>query len=357
MLKFTPPIGILNTVKDWISLIRNQQDNKVFFKDIYPAALFKKHSKHPPARYPKRLEGGYVSGIPNGRVWGLNGAIITPDHYLIWEVSWEKVNPQTDHPIFKEKTLPDVTAFKGNLADLTHIDGRNYYHWMYETLPRIHLIRQSGLTADSYIMKAEQTPIHFHNESLGILGVEEGQIIKTNTAIHIQADNLIVPSQPAFATKWAYDFLRRTFLTKIGKISKKKRIYISRKWSRKIINEDELMELLASYHFIKVELEHLSIRKQAELFANSEAIIAPHGAGLTNLTFCSPSTKVIEIFSPTYITSLFWVISSFGQLKYHYFIGNHAGRDAEYLNWEWTGVDNIEINIRKFKKLLETIGF
>jgi len=30
--------------------------------------------------------------------------------------------------------------------------------------------------------------------------------------------------------------------------------------------------------------------------ANAEAIIAPHGAGLTNLVFCAPGARVVELF-------------------------------------------------------------
>jgi capsular polysaccharide biosynthesis protein len=139
--------------------------------------------------------------------------------------------------------------------------------------------------------------------------------------------------------------------------TEKKRIYIRRKWSRIITNESDLWEILKPYGFIKVELETLSVADQAQLFSSAEVIVGAHGAGLVNLTFCKPGTKVIEIFSPTYITPLYWAISSFGNLKHHYFIGDFTGSNRTQENQGWTGLDNITITPRKFAAFIRNLKF
>jgi hypothetical protein len=48
-----------------------------------------------------------------------------------------------------------------------------------------------------------------------------------------------------------------------------------------------------SYEFI--QLETLSFREQAALFANSRAVVGPHGAGLANLAFGRPDLRVFEL--------------------------------------------------------------
>jgi len=63
--------------------------------------------------------------------------------------------------------------------------------------------------------------------------------------------------------------------------------------SRKLINSDELLLKLKGWE--TVALEQMSIREQMKTFAEASHIVAAHGAGLVNLLWCHPGTKVIEI--------------------------------------------------------------
>lgn len=357
MSELLPPNSIYNSVKNWVEANVESFTQGVVFKEIYPETPFSRRLKRPPTRYPIKLEGGTVGVIPNGRVWGLNGAIITPDNQLIWDASLEFVHPRSNHSIFNQGALPPITHQYEKIADLTHTAGRNYYHWMYEVIPRIHLLQQSGINVERFIVKSEPDHIPFQSETLHHLGIADDQLIKTHDGFHIQANHLVVPSQPSFATKWGYDFLRKSFLSEDHMNStEKKRIYIYRKWSRIITNEPELWDILKPYGFIKVELETLSVAEQAQLFSSAEVIVGAHGAGLANLTFCRQGTKVIEIFSPTYITPLYWTISSFGNLNHNYFIGAFGGLDGTKENrGGWRGLDNITVSPRKFAAFIRNM--
>ena len=44
-----------------------------------------------------------------------------------------------------------------------------------------------------------------------------------------------------------------------------------------------------------VTLENMTIKEQFKTFAEATHILAAHGAGLINLLWCKPDTKVIEI--------------------------------------------------------------
>ena len=48
---------------------------------------------------------------------------------------------------------------------------------------------------------------------------------------------------------------------------------------------------------------------QILLFQSAEFIITPHGAGLANLLFCEPETKVIELMPSVEVRPFFWMIS------------------------------------------------
>jgi len=66
--------------------------------------------------------------------------------------------------------------------------------------------------------------------------------------------------------------------------------------TRRMINSDEL--LLALKGWETVILENMTIKEQFKTFAEATHILAAHGAGLVNLLWCNPNTKVIEIQDP-----------------------------------------------------------
>jgi capsular polysaccharide biosynthesis protein len=52
------------------------------------------------------------------------------------------------------------------------------------------------------------------------------------------------------------------------------------------------------------------------LFQSAEFIISPHGAGLANLVFCEPRTKVIELMPSAEFRPFFWLLSDKLDLVY-----------------------------------------
>ena len=76
-----------------------------------------------------------------------------------------------------------------------------------------------------------------------------------------------------------------------------RRIFISRRKTgkRTLANEAELERLLGAHGFETHAMEEYSLAEQAQLVHESETIVATHGAGLANLLFARPNTRVIEI--------------------------------------------------------------
>ena len=60
----------------------------------------------------------------------------------------------------------------------------------------------------------------------------------------------------------------------------------------------------------------LTPAEQVELFKGCEAIIRLHGVGLSNMVFCPPGARVIELFPPTRIWPTFQALAYRCDLQY-----------------------------------------
>ncbi len=88
--------------------------------------------------------------------------------------------------------------------------------------------------------------------------------------------------------------LEETGLRKQG-MEGKDAIYINRKSRRRLVNEAEVQLLVRSYGIEIVSLEDFSLTEQMGLFASAKIIIGFHGAGLANLVYSHPESRVVEI--------------------------------------------------------------
>jgi len=119
--------------------------------------------------------------------------------------------------------------------------------------------------------------------------------------------------------------LNNLMKTQIIDTKEKNNLYISRNDAkRKIINENELIKKVLNPNlFVIAELSKLSFIDQVRLFYNAKTIISPHGAGLVNLMFCKPGTKVLELFPEEILKggTCYWSLSNILKLDYTYIKG------------------------------------
>ncbi|MDF2856112.1 MAG: capsular polysaccharide biosynthesis protein [Neobacillus sp.] len=365
-MKINPPIGYYTRTVDFISAIRAESAPTFYKRFPVERTILKNKAKGVEAinwHYQPRLPKLFVASIPFGRVWGWNGSVITPDNKLLWDVSFEYNQTPNTHPVFNQAELPPITNTSETLAVITFQVSFNYFHWMFDVLPRLELLRKSGLEFDRIVINRGKNftkeLCEFQDESLKLLGISKDKLIECNQETHILAKQVIVSSMAGYSAhvpKNVCQFLREEFLEKreIRKVTGKERIYISREDAhhRKVLNEKEVYTVLKKYGFKMVKLSTLSFVEKIELFNSAEVIVSPHGAGLTNLVFCNPGTKVVELFTPTYLMPCFHIISNHMDLDYYGLIGEVVPQDDERSNHH----DPIVIDIDKLKKTIELAG-
>ena len=381
VLPVDPPNGFYELTWDWA--VANNLD-KTNYINIYPKSEIYLTPPQTPDknidfsfRFGEQVElpASFVAVVPEGRYW-LNQsqdatAIITSDNQLLADVSpdFPVLSPghpdkyPSNHLIFSSEKLPPVQYIDGTVAVLSGLLNDVYFHWMFDVLPRIELLRRSGIelgSIEKFLFNSRHF-LPFHKETLDALEIPESKRLETYNYPHIKATQLVVPSFPgsiAWMPKWSCDFLRNEFLHKKAteKSEKIERIYISRENvpNRRLINEREVIRFLKNFGFKSVSLESMSVAEQASLMAGAKVVVAPHGGGLTNAVFCSPGTKIIEIFSPNYVYPCYWLISNLVELQYYYLIGeNIEGFYLHRLLYPSPRIEDIFVNLDSLLKVIE----
>ncbi len=81
------------------------------------------------------------------------------------------------------------------------------------------------------------------------------------------------------------------------------RVFISRKGTRSLINENEVEQTLKEYGFWKVYFEDIPVSEQWSITKNAKAIVGLHGAALFSLVFNRNAVKLVELFHPGYVVN------------------------------------------------------
>jgi Capsular polysaccharide biosynthesis protein len=208
------------------------------------------------------------------------------------------------------------------VANFSGAQSQAFFHWFVDYLPKIKAIEQYD---DEYNIYPEllipHDPPGWLIDSLRLLNVPSDKINqRTESRYHV--DTLIIPSVPRHTSLTAPsgDFARSPqalnwiadrLTDRVNQSqSDKERILITRRDadSRRIYNEDEIITLLSDYGFTPVNLSTMSLRDQIKLFESAEYVIAPHGAGLTNIIYAN-NINVLEIFGD-FVSPIYYQIAA-----------------------------------------------
>ena len=123
-----------------------------------------------------------------------------------------------------------------------------------------------------------------------------------------------------------------------------RKIYISRKDSaiRRLQNEDKIISVAQRYGFTSITLSDLPLETQIRLFANATHVIAPHGAGLTNMLFSRPGTVLCELFQNSYVKWSMRYFASLAPVVYGCVVGKDLNPEQDLGRREWV-IDPVRV--------------
>lgn len=213
--------------------------------------------------------------------------------------------------------LPFNQPQAGSTLAATYAFQHGYYHWMLEVVPKMLLARDLQIPLDAVYVDQSHS---FQVQCVAWLNKAGWKVVAADGSKLIVADDLYaIDSWDAFAgtPSWVCKRLRDEFLAD-SLTSPTGRLFISRQDSttRLMSNEDELYGELARYGFRRVTLASLTVMEQVQLFAGASAVVSAHGAGMTNIVFCSPGTMIFEITPPRYVFGCFCDLARRCGLRY-----------------------------------------
>lgn len=263
--------------------------------------------------------------------------------------------PVGSHPIRFNPNLPALRKLPGTSICLITRHSSNYYHWMFDVIPRI--LKMESLDAevafDRYLVLDLHEPT-FKMETLEYFGIDQSKVCNVRSGDHLECERILLFERPLDCPVET-DAIRsiRKFISPLKSSNHPKFVYLSRgnARTRRIENESELVAALEKLDFVCVRAEKLSFRDQVEVFHSARAIVAPHGAGLTNLIFCRKGSLVFEIFSTGYIRPDYALISEKCGLDYS-FILNGEESDVDPENFTNSSPDAMRVDV---SQILETV--
>lgn len=219
----------------------------------------------------------------------------------------------------------DGVATDGVLNKPTLIVGgqNNYFHWLLNWLAKLTICRKSSFANQAIATLVACEMNRYQSESLHLLKASSGLVVMSqqykDKKESILIRDAIVPSIIHPAHNYEHVLrLREAFHSKAPGFADK--IYISRKdaarGNRQITNEHEVEAFLKRYGFVTVSLSDLSVVEQAGVFAHARYIVAPHGAGLTNILHSGPETSLLEFQARDHFTRLYMTLGLMQGVRY-----------------------------------------
>jgi tetratricopeptide (TPR) repeat protein len=258
-------------------------------------------------------------------------AAIFDDHYFIPSLVAPLSIVNLSRKVFRARSHRHVTIDEAFVLPDAGTLWRNYYHAIVDILSALSIYHALDLACPVVVPHPGRS---LHYEAIRASGVDVDRIVTAGQVAGFLVGRAYCP-QPAGGqlgrTWWKSVAHRLTEGVRTGRASV---LYLSRgqSASRQLVNERELEEALSSRFDAKiVHAENLSFEAQVRLAAEAPVIVAPHGAGLTNIIFAQSGTSVVELLPDRYLVQVFRDLSAVSGHRYVPIVG--TVEDLATMEW------------------------
>lgn len=259
---------------------------------------------------------------------------------LVWHDSTNTLVLDTDGAEVADHSLGNIQLLRAAMHHYApiRIKGRafligargshNFYHWIADIIPKLGVIKAAGIDItpdDRFIVPVAHAG--FAKQLLEKFGVSPAQVIETEVqSPFLSAAELVIPylrNKMGYSMgRWLPEYLKETMLGEsIPRAETRRRVFISRDAKnaagRMLDNQQSVEDFFERCGFEIVKPETLTVMQQAQMFSQASVIAAVHGAGLSNIVYCAPGTRVIEFYG-AHVAPCYWAICALAGLHYYH---------------------------------------
>lgn len=267
------------------------------------------HPEHPARHYPQLGIHYQPQAIPKPYHFTVRNATITADNLV------DPANSQRDflenypeptlwpegypHRVYWTRRFQALKYGRTKPADFergylfSNRSWDNFYHFLMDSCLRFVDLEECGAIDAETTIFVHAPPNPWQKAYMNLLGIDPSRVVVTRHA-RFNVDDFVVASprrQRFVCSMDAIRSLQSRILSRIppSSVHSRDRIYISRAADkiRRVVNEDELVDMLEELGFASLRMQDMSVEEQVTASAAANLICAPHGAGLANLVFSS----------------------------------------------------------------------
>jgi len=250
------------------------------------------------------------------------------------EADREQINLALRHPGERfEASLGDVTEVGKPAYQLGYGVSENFFNWTLRYLSRVRMYQQQDAARRLIV---PDTRNGYIPRGLEFFGVSQREVVSLKSG-SVRVPRLELSSPSAIGRYELAPFIVGNLRhhPAVGQLWRRssRKLYIPRRnvKFRRVVNEDAVEALLVAQGFTVFDAGLMPFHEQVARFRSAELIVAPHGAGLSNIVYCEPGTKVLEMIPVGYdqgVTSYRSLADLFG-LQYHSMFATEAEVDPK----------------------------
>lgn len=211
---------------------------------------------------------------------------------------------------------------------------RNYYHHLADALISLQQLQRSGLPSNVPVLITREM---FETVYFQYLYQRSVELRKLNWYVVGDKEWVRVKKlykfQTAMFNQPAWRAMRELYA--LPNLKPWRKVFLNRdknRYGRYLANEQEVLNMLKRYDFEEVFAENLTIEEQAQMFQETEYLVALHGAGMIQMFFMNYAhSHVIEIMPRNYLQPLYyWQAYTMGIRYFDVVVGGDMRDGKEY---------------------------